>query len=65
MRVEQKVGKVTIHAYTDGYPTWPRIEVEGESEGLREIRLTDLDDLKDLHYAVGRFIEKLTPRLLA
>lgn len=52
MKIEQKAGPFVLTAYTDGWP----ITTTVASHGVE--RLT-LGELKDLHYATGRMVEKI------
>lgn len=56
--IKQTAGKIMLSGWTDGSPLWVTVTVAREVDGKREIRLSGRDDLLDLQYAIGRFLDK-------
>lgn len=54
MRIAKKAGAFEAEAYTDGWPIFIKL-----THGDTEIRLLEVDDLRDLQYVVSEMIGKI------
>jgi hypothetical protein len=59
MRISQRSGRFELEMWTDGYPEWTSIHTHEGEQREEVLRMIHPDELPDLHWALGRMIEKL------